>query len=187
MRLLYVKMLAAFTILSAGASPALAGDEIDITTVQCHVVNSMVQAKSMDLLGLMSMLSGYHATEAQGTIVDGEALKAAIDKTAGYCADHPNVSVVSASEKFMGENLPEPGSAAIDVSSVTCEKVAADSKGATDMWLNWLSGYHLSRSKDATMYSPSKFESDTAKIKEFCKQNPAAGLLTASEKFMSKE
>ena len=174
-------------------SPAAAiADPIDVSTISCERLASAYESKTDEDLsfvnGILNWMGGYHATEAQGTVVDWDKLSGAFDKTVAFCAEHPGVGVMSASEKFMGENIEEASSESYDLSIVTCEKALTDKhllKSIGDTFM-WLAGYHASYNNGSTMLDINKFIKQTSQIADYCVANPKAGLFTASEKFMSE-
>jgi hypothetical protein len=174
-------------------SPAAAkADPIDVSTISCERLSSAYESKTADDLsfvnGILNWMGGYHATEAQGTVVDWDKLSKAFDQTVSFCADHPGVGVLSASEKFMGENIDEASSDSYDLSIVTCETALTNKdvqKNIGDTFM-WLAGYHASYNNGSTMLDINKFIKQTSQIADYCAANPKAGLFTASEKYMSE-
>ena len=139
--------------------------------------------------GILNWMGGYHATEAQGTVVDWKTLSKAFDQTIAFCAEHPNVGIMSASERFMGEHIEEAGPDAYDLSILKCETALTDQsvvKNIGDTFM-WLAGYHTSTNKDSTTLDLDAFVKQTEQIADYCASNPKSGLVTVSEKFMSDE
>jgi hypothetical protein len=178
----------AWTISSVAAS----ADPIDVSTISCERLASAYESKTDDDMsfvnGILNWMGGYHATEAQGTVVDWDKLSSAFNKTVEFCSDHPGVGVLSASEKFMGENIEEASSQSYDLAIVTCETALTDKnvlKNIGDTFM-WLAGYHASYNNGSTMLDIPKFIKQTSQVAEYCAANPKAGLVTASEMFMSE-
>jgi len=133
-------------------------------------------------------MGGYHATEAQGTVVDWDKLSDAFNKTVIFCSDHPGIGVLSASEKFMGEEIEEATPQSYDLALVTCETVLTNKdvqKNIGDTFM-WLAGYHASYNNGSTMLDVEKFIKETSQIADYCQANPKASLVSASEKFMTE-
>ncbi len=183
----------AFTFLSAAAvSPAIA-KSIDASTISCEKITAAYKSKTetdMSFInGILNWMGGYHATEAQGTVVDWKTLSKAFDQTIAFCAEHPNVGVMSATERFMGEHIEEAGPDAYDLAILKCETALNDQsvvKNIGDTFM-WLAGYHTSTNKDSTTLDLDAFIKQTGQIAEYCASNPKSGLVTVSEKFMSDE
>lgn len=180
-----------FASIAVASAPASA-DPIDVSTVSCQRLASAYESKTKDdisfINGILNWMGGYHATEEQGTVVDWSKLSKAFDETVAFCATHPGVGVMSASEKFMGEHIAEASAQSYDLSIVTCETALTDEKlrdniGDTFMWL---AGYHASSEDESTMFDVDKFVAQVGQIADYCKAHPKDGLVTASEKFMSE-
>jgi hypothetical protein len=176
---------------AVAAAPAKA-ESIDASTIACEKINTAYTSQTATdmsfINGILNWMGGYHATEAQGTVVDWKKLSKAFDQTTAFCGEHPNVGVMSASARFMGDHIEEPGSDAYDLAILTCESLLTDKsviKNAGDT-LMWLAGYHTSTNKDSTTLDLDKFVSQTVQIADYCAANPKSGLVTASEKFMSE-
>ncbi len=180
--------LVSAVLITACAAQASA-EVIDTSTIACEKLVAAYKAKTEGSVGfvngILNWMGGYHATEKQGTVVDWKKLSKAIDQTIEYCAEHPNVGVMSASEKFMGEQIEEAGPEALDVAIVTCENTLSANSIATGNTFMWLSGYHTSTNKESTMLDIEKFKQHITQIAEYCVANPKTGLVTASEKFMA--
>lgn len=180
-------------IFASAFLPAVAtAAPIDVSTISCERLASAYEAKTESDLsfvnGILNWLGGYNATEAQGTAVDWDKLSGSFNKTVAFCAEHPGVGVMTASEKFMGENIEEAGPDTYDLAIVTCEKALTDknlSKNIGDTFM-WLAGYHASYNNGSTMLDIDKFIKQTSQIANYCAANPKSGLVTASEKFMSE-
>ena len=176
----------------AFAPVAAVADPIDVSTISCERLTSAYASKTADDLsfvnGILNWMGGYHATEDQGTVVDWDKLSDAFNKTVEFCSDHPGVGALSASEKFMGENIEDASPESVDLAIVTCETVLTNKdvqKNIGDTFM-WLAGYHASYNNGSTMLDIDKFIKETSQIAEYCQANPKAGLVTAAEKFMSE-
>lgn len=172
-------------------APARA-EEVDTSTISCDTLSTAFQSKTKENIsfvnGILNWMGGYHATAEQGTVVNWDKLSHAFDQTVEYCAEHPAVGVMSASEKFMGENIEDPTEDGSDLAIITCESALTDKKlldnlGDTFMWL---SGYHASYNNGSTMLDLDKFVKQMTDVAEFCAANPKTGLITASNKFMDE-
>jgi hypothetical protein len=179
-------------LFGAAAAPATA-ETIDASTIACEKIATAYQSKDESDLsfinGILNWMGGYHATEAQGTTVDWKTLSNAFDQTVAYCAEHPHVSVMSASERFMGAHIEEAGPDAYDLAILTCANLLSDKSPLKDIGdtFMWLAGYHTSTNKDSTMLDLDAFVKQTGQIAEYCAGNPASGLVTVSAKFMSDD
>lgn len=176
----------------AFAPIAAQADPIDVSTISCERLATAYASKTADDLsfvnGILNWMGGYHATEDQGTVVDWDKLSDSFNKTVEFCSDHPSVGVLSASEKFMGENIEDASPESVDLAIVTCETVLTNKdvqKNIGDTFM-WLAGYHASYNNGSTMLDIDKFIKETSQIAEYCQANPKAGLVTAAEKFMSE-
>ncbi len=184
-----IRFCLAVAFCAAMITPA-AAQKIDMSTLGCA---DALNAKSKDGTGpdktMLYWLAGYHTTADQGTIVDNKQLTEAVDKSLEYCKGHLNIGVMSATAKYMGEKLGEPGADAIDVATVTCSKFVADKK-SVDTYMDtifFLHGFHVSSSKDSTILDFTKLAENVGSLVEYCVKNPQVGLVTATEKFMVEE
>ena len=181
--------LAMMTGLSALMATSARAESVDASTITCETLAKGVERKDTKFVnGLLNWMGGYHATEAQGTIVDFKLLSAAFDKTTEFCALHPRIGVMSASEKFMGEHIEEATPDAIDVAIVKCGDILqTKDKNIGDTFM-WLDGYHTSLKKEAsTMLDFDKFVVNIDKIVDYCVAHKDVGLFTVSEKYMGEE
>lgn len=179
---------AAALLFAATALPA-AAETVDAATISCETLTKGVEAKNMTFVNaILNWMGGYHATEKQGTSVEWAKLAQAFDETIAFCGENPNIGVMSASEKFMGEEIEDAGPKSYDLAIVTCENALSDKSVLKDLGetLMWLSGYHTSMSKDKTMIDLDKFVKDTEKIANYCAAHPRNSLVTASEKYMAE-
>jgi HdeA/HdeB family len=174
-------MCAAYAAFAALFIAPAAAETIDVSTQSC---DEFSKEKSITMLYWMA---GYHATQDQGTVVDNAKLKAAVDQTISYCAEHPALSVLTVSEKFMGAHMGEPGPESIDVATVTCSDFLDDKADKYKNTLIWLTGYHASSNEDSTLIEMESFMENMGKIGTYCAKHPKVGLLTASEKFLTEE
>ncbi len=174
------------------ASAAASADPIDVSTISCERLATAYKAKTDEDLsfvnGILNWLGGYHATEEQGTVVDWDKLSDSFNKTVEFCFDHPGVGVMSASEKFMGEEISDATPESYDLAIVSCETVLTNKdvqKNVGDTFM-WLAGYHASYNNGSTLLDIQKFIKQTSQIAEYCEANPKASLVTAAEKYMSE-
>lgn len=183
--------------LSAALSTALAlafsvetakADSIDLAQFTCGQFTTAVEGGSKDdgkgLAGILFWMAGYHATDTNGTIVDFAQLQAEFEEIGKHCADQPDEKVLKASGDHLGGE--EPGKDAIDLATITCEKVnkTTDEKaeGLAHI-LMWMAGYQAGFAGDAT-FDADTFGAQVGEIAEYCAANPQIGLYAASEKFM---
>lgn len=172
---------------------AASADTIDASTLTCH--DLVAKAQSSDKTSVygatvvLYWMAGYQATAEQGTVVDFDNLSKEFAATTEFCGQNPTVGVMSASEKFMGENAEDQTPKAIDLAILKCEAVNSTKEDETDglgQILMWLAGYHASVAK-STIIDMDKFGESITKMATYCAENPQMGLFTASEKFMSEE
>jgi hypothetical protein len=76
---------------------------IDLAILKCEAVNSTKENETEGLGQILMWLAGYHASVAKSTIIDLDKFGASVEKIATYCAEHPQMGLFTASEKFMGE------------------------------------------------------------------------------------
>jgi hypothetical protein len=178
--------------MSLSALPA-AAEGVDATTITCaDLVQASQSDKSDDHLGaaaLLAWLSGYHATEDQGTVVDFDGLKKDAESTLEYCQQNPKIGVFSASLKYMGENATEQTSAAVDLATIKCERIINTKKDEEDglsIILMWLAGYYASYAEEKII-DASKLEKEGYAIGKACAENAQTGLVTVAEKYMQSE
>lgn len=190
----FISAMASLAVFAVGAAPVPAmAESFDASTIACERIAAAYRTKTetdMSFInGILNWMGGYHATEAQGTVVDWAKLSKAFDETIAFCAGHPNVGVMSASERFMGETIEEASETAVDLAIITCEKLLTekqliDNAGDTFMWL---AGFHTSTNKDTKTLDLDKFVTQMTEIANYCAENPKVGLVTASAKFMGDE
>lgn len=163
------------------ASMPAAADTVDVSTVVCEKLAS--DYKPLDgSIGILAWTAGYDATEEQGTIVDwGKTIDAAKSIQA-FCGENPKIGIMSASEKFMGENAADVGADAVDISTIKCE--ATEKLPNFSDTIMWIAGYHASNGDEETIVDWTKMSGQLNDILKYCAANPQVGLFTASEKFM---
>lgn len=191
MKSVFLSVLSSLLIWAIFPLAALA-DPIDVSTISCERLVSAYEAKTPSDLsfvnGILNWMGGYHATAEQGTVVDWDKLSDAFNKTVVFCSEHPGIGVLSASEKFMGDNIDDASPQSYDLAIVTCETVLTNKdviKNIGDTFM-WLAGYHASYNNGSTILDVEKFIKQTSDIAEYCEANPKASLVTAAEKFMSE-
>ncbi len=176
--------------ISLSAAPAARAEPIDAAAIGCTVLNNRVSAGDEAFTNaLLNWMGGYHATEKQGTVVEWSKLSTAFDQTIAFCNENPNVGIMSASEKFMGEAIEDMGPASFDLAIVTCTDVQSKSSVLKDLGdtLMWLAGYHTSmHENDSTMIDLETFVKQAGEIDTYCTANPTVSLVTASEKYMAE-
>ena len=192
MRLL-LRAIAAALLLVAGASAASAEMTIDASTLSCKDLTEKNQSTDKTAQYgasvILYWMAGYQATEDQGTVVDFDNMLKAFNQTTEFCSKNPAIGVMTATEKFMGENAEKDTPKAIDLAILKCEAVNSTKENETDglgQILMWLAGYHASVAK-STIIDMDAFGASVEKMTTYCAENPQMGLFTASEKFMSEE
>lgn len=183
-----------FVLLQIGCFATTASAEkIDLSTVSCSQLIQSVDSGSENdksgMGGILYWIAGYSATEEQGSVVDFDGLAKDFDKILAGCREQSKVGVLTMSAKFMGENATAHGSEAVDLKTMTCEAAVkstpAESEGL-GLILMWIAGYQASDSEDP-VFDTDSFEADMQKIGTYCGENPAVGLLTASDEIMGEE
>lgn len=187
-----IAVAGAMVLASAFAGTASA-EKVDMKAFSCQeLTQSMASTDKDDQYGasvILYWLHGYLRTEAQGTVVDFDNMMKSFEKTTEFCAKNPNIGVMTASQKFMGESEPKAGKGAIDLAIIKCEKVVHTDKDDTQglgQILMWLHGFHAATDGE-TVIDFDKFSSDSKSIGEYCNENQQVGFYTASEKVMSGE
>lgn len=180
-------------LLLATSFNSASAEEIDASTLTCRDLNAKAQSSDkVAVYGatvILYWMAGYQATGEQGTVVDFDNLSKEFSKTTEFCGQNPDVGVMSASEKFMGENSADQTPKAIDLAILKCEAVNTTKDDETDglgQILMWLAGYHASIAK-SKIIDMDKFGESVTKMATYCAENPEMGLFTASEKFMGEE
>ncbi|MBY0561950.1 HdeA/HdeB family chaperone [Hyphomicrobium sp.] len=191
MKRIFLSVLSSLFLLSV-FSLAASADPIDVSTISCEKLASAYAAKTKDDIsfvnGILNWMGGYHATADQGTVVDWDKLSDSFNKTVEFCSEHPGIGVLSATEKFMGENIEDASPESVDLAIVTCETVLTNKdvqKNIGDTFM-WLAGYHASYNNGSTILDIEKFIKQTSDIADYCAANPKMSLVTAAEKFMSE-
>ncbi|SFV27282.1 HdeA/HdeB family chaperone [Hyphomicrobium facile] len=180
-------------LLLATSFNSASAETIDASTLTCHdLIETAASSEKASVYGatvVLYWMAGYQATAEQGTVVDFDNLSKEFSQTTEFCGQNPTVGVMSASEKFMGENAEDQTSKAIDLAILKCEAVNTTKEDETEglgQILMWLAGYHASVAK-STVIDMDKFSESVSKMATYCAENPQMGLFTASEKFMSEE
>lgn len=180
-------------LLLATSFTSASADTLDASTLTCSELaeksKSSDKTEAYGATVVLYWMAGYQATAEQGTVVDFDNLLKEFNETTEFCGQNPTVGVMSASEKFMGENAEDQTSKAIDLAILKCEAVNSTKEDETDglgQILMWLAGYHASVAK-STVIDMDKFGESVTKMATYCAENPQMGLFTASEKFMGEE
>lgn len=183
------------TLVAAAAALALAltgeaakADSVDLGQFSCaHFTAAVKSDKKDDGKGLAAILfwvAGYHATDSNGTIVDFKQMQAEFEDIGTHCADNPKDMLLKVSGDHLGGE--EPGPDAIDLATLTCDKVNKTSDDKAEGLahiLMWLSGYQAGFAGDTT-FDADTFGAQVSEIATYCAANPQIGLYAASEKFM---
>ncbi|MET0407920.1 MAG: HdeA/HdeB family chaperone [Hyphomicrobium sp.] len=191
MRIL-LSAVVALLLLAPSIRPA-AAQSLDASTFSCHDLAEKAQSSDKTAVYgasvILYWMEGYQATADQGTVVDFDNMSKEFSETMDFCSKNPGIGVMTASEKYMGENAEEATPKAIDLAILKCEAVNTTKENETDglgQILMWLAGYHSSMAK-STLIDMDKFGESVEKIATYCAENPSMGLVTASEKFMAEE
>lgn len=192
MKRLLLSAIAATLLLIPTLRPA-AAQTVDASTFSCRELVEKAQSGDKSAVYgasvILYWMEGYEATSEQGKVVDFANVSKEFAATTDFCTKNPAIGVMTAAEKFMGENAEEASTNAIDLSILKCEAVNSTKENETDglgQILMWLAGYHASVAK-STVIDLDKFNDSVGKIATYCTENPEMGLFTASEKFMAEE
>jgi acid stress chaperone HdeB len=184
---LQIVAITAALAMTFGAHTAKA-EAIDLSEFTCGQFTQAGQSATKDdakgLAAILFWVAGYHASDTNGTIVDFAHLQAEFEDVAKHCADHPKVKMLKAASDNMGGE--EPGKDAVDLATITCEKVnktTEDKAEGLATILMWLAGYQAGFAGD-TIFDADAFGEQVDQIAEYCAANPQIGLYAASEKFM---
>jgi acid stress chaperone HdeB len=78
------------------ATPALAED-IDLAAWSC---NKFMNASKEDVGVILAWLDGYYKEEDEPPLIDTDELVAKAKKLGEYCAAHPEISLIEATDKL---------------------------------------------------------------------------------------
>jgi acid stress chaperone HdeB len=78
------------------ATPALAED-IDLAAWSC---NKFMNASKEDVGVILAWLDGYYKEEDEPPVIDTDELVAKAKKLGEYCAAHPEISLIEATDKL---------------------------------------------------------------------------------------
>lgn len=78
---------------SLAAAVPVRAEVIDMAAITCHEIMDM---KSEDAGTIMVWVHGFYGGKADDTKLDFDAFGEAIKHIAAYCAQHPNVTLLSA-------------------------------------------------------------------------------------------
>lgn len=188
-RSMFAALAAAAAVLCATVPAHAEAKSVDLAQFTCaHFVEASSSGSKDDdtgLSGILFWMAGYHASDSNGTIVDFVQLQGEFEDVVKHCADHPGDTLAHVTGEHLG--VGEPGSGAVDLATITCEKVnatAADKAEGLAHILMWLAGYQAGYASD-TIFDAGAFSMQVVQIAEYCAANPQIGLYTASEKFMA--
>ena len=181
---------AAAALLLAIPFNTASADVLDASTLSCSDLVEKAASSDKDAeygaSVILYWMAGYLATVEQGTVVDFDNLGDEFGKTIEFCGDNPSIGVMTAAQKYMGENAKDATSTAIDLAILKCEGVLSsdpeDAEGLGQI-LMWLAGYHASYA-ESKIIDTDKFGRNVDQIAAYCAKNPQVGLFTTSEKFM---
>ncbi|MGQ0671788.1 MAG: HdeA/HdeB family chaperone [Hyphomicrobium sp.] len=183
-------LAAAVTIVST--LPASA-ESVDAAAFSCkELTEAYSTAKDDDVYGataILTWLAGYHATDEQGTVVDFDTLAKDTERVAQYCLDNPNIGLMTAAGKYMGENATPITKEAVDISTVKCERLANSTEKDTEgagIVLMWLAGYYASYDEE-TIIDFDELQRQGGEIGVTCRQTQQMSLVTAAKKAMQVE
>ena len=182
-------------MIAAVSLPASA-ESVDASAFSCKELtdslNSTDKETQYGAVVILSWMAGYNATEDQGTVVDFDTLKKDGNKVVDFCASNPNIGVMTAAAKFMGENATAVTKEAIDLAVIKCGAIAndpnptdADAEGA-GVVLMWLAGYYAS-AEEETMIDLDALGKSGEEIGKTCGENENMGLVTAARKVLQIE
>jgi acid stress chaperone HdeB len=81
------------------ATPATAVT-IDLATMSCK---QFVESKPDDIQMVLTWIDGWYKGDSDDALIDTEVFVANAKKFGAYCATNPNVSIVTAAEKILGD------------------------------------------------------------------------------------
>jgi len=174
------------------SAPARA-EKLDVSTVTCQQLTDALDHGSKDdqfgMGVILYWIAGYSGTDEQATIIDFDGMKTDFEKIVAQCREQPKVGVLAVSAKFLGENATPQGKDAMDIATITCEKVLdtdkKDEEGLS-LILMWLAGYHASVNNDM-VFDSEVFEESMKNIGQYCSENTGVGFFTAAQKYMTAE
>ena len=192
----FQSVVAVFAVVGLGAF-ATAGtafaQQLDASTLTCkELIEASNSTKNDDQFGagaILHWISGYLATQDQGTVMDFGAMKTDFGAVLEYCNANPEIGVMTAAEKYMGDNASEASADIVDLSTVKCQRVIdtkPDDVEGLSVILMWLAGYNASYKKD-TIIDFDKLAKEGEQIGKFCGESPDFGLVTATNKFMGED
>lgn len=188
-----VKSAALAAILFGSFAQTAAAETIDASVFTCKELTEAMQSKSEDdqygASVILYWISGYLATDDQGTVVDFDNVLKEFEQTVDFCTGNPQIGVLTASQKFMGENAEEATGEALDLSVIKCEKVISSDKDDVQglgQIMMWLAGYHASYAEN-TVIDFDEFGKNSKLMGDYCRANTQVGFFTASQKFMGSD
>lgn len=87
-------------VLPAAVDQARAGNEVDVATITCK---ELLASKKDDIGTILIWLHGYYGGKAEDTTFDPDAFGQGAEQMGAYCAEHPDVGVMSAAKAVFGE------------------------------------------------------------------------------------
>ncbi len=183
-------------------APASA-EGVDVSTITCkEMIDTMLKAggqntgkakkaaakssgaeedKAAQKMGvLLVWLNGHNASEDCGMVIDFQHLGSYVEKLSDYCLKNPKIGLMTAAEKFTGDNMPKPSKKAVDVSVLKCNSITAEPDEETSLSIIWLAGWHAALNNETT-FDLDEFQNKMGKFGEFCAANPTKGFNTAAK------
>lgn len=82
-----------------GTAPALAANETDVATITCK---SFMDSGKDEIGTVMIWLHGFFSGKADDTTFNMDDFGKSAEQMGAYCAQHPDVSVISAAKTVFG-------------------------------------------------------------------------------------
>jgi acid stress chaperone HdeB len=73
---------------------------IDLATLSCK---QFIESKPDEIQMVLTWIDGWYKGDSDEALIDTEVFVANAKKFGAYCATNPNVSIVTAAEKILGE------------------------------------------------------------------------------------
>ena len=73
---------------------------LDLATMSCK---QFIDSKPDDIQMVLTWIDGWYKGDSDEALIDTEVFIANAKKFGAYCAANPNVSIVTAAEKILGE------------------------------------------------------------------------------------
>ena len=93
---LVAAVLAAAAIVAGAANAQV----VDLSTIKCR---EFIELPKETATAITMWLDGYYTADEDPVVLDFDHAKTKVEKLGAYCAQHPNLNVITAAESVLGK------------------------------------------------------------------------------------